>query len=63
MRSGFRVLSVGGDAMVVTRTFQYAEAAHARLNLISAKCERELVQDGAADLVGRCRPGPGAQSP
>ncbi|GAB4816182.1 hypothetical protein N2152v2_003228 [Parachlorella kessleri] len=48
---GFRVLSINGDDEVLNRTSIYAHASDARINLVTASIERQLVYDGAADLV------------
>ena len=45
------MLSINGDSEVLNRTSIYANANDARINLVTASIERQLVYDGAADLV------------
>lgn len=48
------MVGIAGDAMVKNRTFVYATAANAQIELVPAGAEKDIVQNNTADLVRRC---------
>lgn len=50
-RRGFHVVGVEADPQLLARTFEYAQAHCANVELITAKVEHSLLSDEAADLV------------
>lgn len=50
-RRGFRVIGVEADAQLLARTFQFAQANNAHIELMTAKVEQSLLADGSADIV------------
>lgn len=50
-RLGFRVIGVEADPTLLARTFEFAQAHDAHIELITAKVEHSLLGDACADLV------------
>ncbi|KAI7840464.1 hypothetical protein COHA_005766 [Chlorella ohadii] len=50
-RRGFHVVGVEADPTLLARTFRFAQAHRAHIELVTAKVERSLLQDTTADLV------------
>lgn len=50
-RRGFHVIGVEADPQLLARTFQFAQAHNAHIELMTAKVEHSLLQDSTADLV------------
>ncbi|KAL4423251.1 hypothetical protein ABPG77_000043 [Micractinium sp. CCAP 211/92] len=50
-RRGFNVVGVEADPMLLARTFRFAQAHGAHIELVTAKVEKSLLQDTTADLV------------
>ena len=50
-RRGFHVIGVEADPQLLARTFQFAQAHNAHIELMTAKVEKSLLQDSTADLV------------
>lgn len=50
-RRGFHVIGIEADATMLARTFRFAQAHSAPIELVTAKVERSLLADETADLV------------
>lgn len=50
-RRGFHVIGVEADPQLLAQTFQFAQAHDAHIELMTAKVEHSLLNDGSADLV------------
>ncbi|PSC67895.1 methyltransferase [Micractinium conductrix] len=50
-RRGFHVVGVEADPMLLARTFRFAQAHGAHIELVTAKVEKSLLQNHTADLV------------
>lgn len=50
-RRGFHVVGVEADPTLLARTFRFAQAHGAHIELVTAKVEKSLLQDTTADLV------------
>lgn len=50
-RRGFHVIGIEADATLLARTFRFAQAHCAPIELVTAKVERSLLADSTADLV------------
>lgn len=50
-RRSFQVIGVEADPQLLARTFEFAQAHNAHIELMTAKVEHSLLQDSTADLV------------